>query len=656
MNMKRPRLTACLREHFSARIFLIFSTLIIIVTLSFTAFFFRYQSRSLTEKTESKGELLTTLLAHTVRLGLFTENAALLTPPTDGIMENREVLSVVLYGNDGKILALRNRTGSGHPGGPEKWDAGIGAVLNESTPSLHFRSNGNFVFWRQVVLQSRAAPEDAVYFNAEPPQESEQVIGFVRLVLDGRDLRKSMQALLFDSILIGVVFLIIGSVIAYLIAKRVTKPLNRLTEGVNAFGMGREYKEIAVETGDEIGNLAAAFNKMVESLKNRETEKEELAEQLRHSQKMEAIGTLAGGVAHDFNNMLTVINGYGALIKLGLDEGDKLWSYADQIVMSGERAATLTQRLLAYSRKQIISPRPMDLDDAIRNLEKMLGRLITEDIELQLHLAAADQVVMADPGQLDQVLMNLVTNARDALPQGGTIAVKTGVETLEDEFVRLHEQEKGGDYAVITVNDNGVGMTEEVRERIFDPFFTTKEVGKGTGLGLSMVYGIVKQHDGIIEVDSEPGRGTSFRIYLPLIERLTEARNMNTPPLPQGNAEMILVAEDDTTVMALLKGVLETNGYRVIEAPNGEEAVRKFSDHRDSIRLALLDVIMPRKNGRQVYEEMARLRPGVKALFISGYTHDVIDRKDALAEGTRLISKPVQPAELLMKVKEALES
>lgn len=654
MNMKHPSLTAYLREHFSARIFLIFSALIIIVTLAFTAFFFRYQSRSLTEKTESKGELLTTLLAHTVRLGLFTENVALLAPPIDGIMENREVLSVVLYGNDGKILASRNRSGSGQPGGPEKWDAGIGAVLNESTPSLHSRNNGNFVFWRQVALRSRAAPEDAVYFDAGPPRESEQVIGFVRLVLDGQGLRKSMQALLFDSILIGLIFLIIGSVIAYLFAKKVTRPLNRLTEGVNAFGMGREYKEIAVETGDEIGNLAAAFNKMVESLKNREAEKEELAEQLRHSQKMEAIGTLAGGVAHDFNNMLTVINGYGALIKLGLDEGDKLWSYADQIVLSGERAATLTQRLLAYSRKQVISPRPMDLDETIRNLEKMLARLITEDVELRLQLDAADQVVMADPGQLDQVLINLVTNARDAMPQGGTIAIKTGVVTLEDEFVRLHEQEKGGDYAVITVNDNGVGMTEEVRERIFDPFFTTKEVGRGTGLGLSMVYGIVKQHDGIIEVDTEPGRGTSFRIYLPLVERLTEERQVKTPPMPRGNAEMILVAEDDPAVMALLKGVLETNGYAVIEASNGEEAVRKFSAHRDSIRLALLDVIMPRKNGRQVYEEIARLRPDVKALFISGYTHDVIDWKDALAEGTRLISKPVQPAELLLKVKESL--
>ncbi|MCM2359914.1 MAG: ATP-binding protein [Geobacteraceae bacterium] len=652
--MKHPSLTAYLREHFSARIFLIFSALIIIVTLAFTAFFFRYQSRSLTEKTESKGELLTTLLAHTVRLGLFTENVALLAPPIDGIMENREVLSVVLYGNDGKILASRNRSGSGQPGGPEKWDAGIGAVLNESTPSLHSRNNGNFVFWRQVALRSRAAPEDAVYFDAGPPRESEQVIGFVRLVLDGQGLRKSMQALLFDSILIGLIFLIIGSVIAYLFAKKVTRPLNRLTEGVNAFGMGREYKEIAVETGDEIGNLAAAFNKMVESLKNREAEKEELAEQLRHSQKMEAIGTLAGGVAHDFNNMLTVINGYGALIKLGLDEGDKLWSYADQIVLSGERAATLTQRLLAYSRKQVISPRPMDLDETIRNLEKMLARLITEDVELRLQLDAADQVVMADPGQLDQVLINLVTNARDAMPQGGTIAIKTGVVTLEDEFVRLHEQEKGGDYAVITVNDNGVGMTEEVRERIFDPFFTTKEVGRGTGLGLSMVYGIVKQHDGIIEVDTEPGRGTSFRIYLPLVERLTEERQVKTPPMPRGNAEMILVAEDDPAVMALLKGVLETNGYAVIEASNGEEAVRKFSAHRDSIRLALLDVIMPRKNGRQVYEEIARLRPDVKALFISGYTHDVIDWKDALAEGTRLISKPVQPAELLLKVKESL--
>jgi signal transduction histidine kinase/CheY-like chemotaxis protein len=428
-----------------------------------------------------------------------------------------------------------------------------------------------------------------------------------------------------------------------------------LTDGVKDFSSGKECKEIIVETGDEIGNLASAFNDMVDSLKKREAEKEELEEKLRHSQKMEAIGTLAGGVAHDFNNILMAINGYGALIQFELDEGSKLWSYADQIIRAGERAANLTQRLLAFTRKQVISPRPIILDEIVRNIDKMLARLITEDIELKFHLEAADKFVMADADQMDQVLLNLVTNARDSMPHGGAIIIATCVVTLEDDFVKRHDQQNGGKYLLVTVSDNGVGINEDIRESIFDPFFTTKEVGKGTGLGLSMVYGIVKQHNGIIELDSETGKGTTFRIYLPLIEPVIKKEQGKSPVFLQGNMETILVAEDDTAVMGLLKGLLEKNGYNVITATNGEEAVRKFIDHRDSIRLILLDVIMPRKNGKEVYDEIIGIRSDIKAIFMSGYTNDIIDWKGALQEDINLISKPVRPDDLLLKLREVLE-
>ncbi len=370
---------------------------------------------------------------------------------------------------------------------------------------------------------------------------------------------------------------------------------------------------------------------------------------------MEAIGTLAGGVAHDFNNILMAINGYGALIQFELDEGSKLWSYADQIIRAGERAANLTQRLLAFTRKQVISPRPIILDEIVRNIDKMLTRLITEDIELKFHLEAADKFVMADADQMDQVLLNLVTNARDSMPHGGAIIIATCVVTLDDDFVKRHDQQNGGEYLLVTVSDNGVGITEDIRERIFDPFFTTKEVGKGTGLGLSMVYGIVKQHNGIIELDSEAGKGTTFRIYLPLIEPVSKKEQGKSPVFLQGNLETILVAEDDTAVMGLLKGLLEKNGYNVITATNGEEAVRKFIDHRDSIRLILLDVIMPRKNGKEVYDEIIGIRSDIKAIFMSGYTNDIIDWKGALQEDINLISKPVRPDDLLLKLREVLE-
>ncbi len=653
--MRPLNLTAYFREHFSARIFLTFSVLIITVSLAFTVFFFHYQSGSLTEKTVSEGKLLARLLAHNSRLGVFTENADLLGVPVGGIMENREVLSVAVYNTDGKTLASRSRNGHSPSPASEKWDAGIGKMLKEATAPIQTRNNGDFVFWTQVELKPHIEEEDAVYFSADTAKPHDQTIGYVRVVLDGRPLLDKLHALLFQSVLIGLAFLMIGSVIAYLISGRVTKPLDRLTEGVNAFGMEGTYKEIAAERNDEIGKLAAAFNNMVDSLRKREAEKEELEEKLRHSQKMEAIGTMAGGVAHDFNNMLTAINGFGTLLTLELAEGSKARSYANQIVKAGERAAGLTHRLLTFTRKQIISPRPIKLDENIISIEKMLGRLITEDIDMQFRLDAAEAVVMADPGQLDQVLMNLVTNGRDAMPNGGALTVKTCEVTLEDDFVKRHDQEKGGRYALLTVSDCGVGIPDKVRGKIFDPFFTTKDVGKGTGLGLSMVYGIVKQHDGIIEVDTEPGKGTSFKIYLPLIERATEDRKRQIPELLRGNSETILVAEDDSAVMDLLKGLLEKNDYNVIEATNGEEAVRKFIAHRDSIRLVLLDVIMPRKNGREVYDEIVRIRPDVKALFMSGYTRDVIDWKGAIKEGISLISKPLQADELLAKLSEALK-
>jgi signal transduction histidine kinase/CheY-like chemotaxis protein len=653
--MKLPNIVTYYRKHFSARLFLSFSLLIVIVTVAFTIFFYRYQSSLLTEKAESKGELLASLLAINSRLGVFTENADLLNAPVNGILENSEVLSVTVYTADGKALALQNQPGKIISRDMEKWNAGIKESLKNSPHSLFLNEEGNFICWTRVELKPVFTESDSLYFSAEHAKRMEETIGFVRIIMDGGLLRKSQHALLLDSILIGIVSLIIGSMIAFLISRKITKPLIHLTEGVNSFSMGGSYKEINVEAGDEIGNLAVAFNNMIDSLKKKEAEKEELEEKLRHSQKMEAIGTLAGGVAHDFNNILMAINGYGALLQLELTEGSKLWSYAEQIIKAGDRAANLTQRLLAFTRKQIISPRPIILDEVITNIEKLLTRLITEDVGLEFRLEAKDATVLADSGQLDQVLINLVANARDAMPHGGAIIISSQVTTLDDDFVKRHDQQEGGDYVLVTVRDSGTGIPEEVLDRIFDPFFTTKEVGKGTGLGLSMVYGIVKQHNGIIEVDTEMGRGTSFRIYLPMIKSILKKEPNKSPALLQGSLETVLVAEDDEAVMGLLKGLLENNGYNVITAANGEDAVERFIEYRESIRLLILDVIMPKKNGKEVYDEIVKLRPDIKALFISGYTHDIIDWKGALQEGITLISKPVKPAELLAKMREALD-
>jgi len=642
------------RESFSARIFLTFSTLCIIVTLAFTLFFFRYQSRSLTEKLESKGELLATLLAQNARLGVFTENPDMLDAPVDSILENADALSVAVYTTDGRILAMKSRPGSRPAPEMEKWNPGIADTLKKSSHPLLHANGGKFAFWSRVALKPLITEVDAVYFNADPAKIIDQTIGYVTVIMDASNLKKSLQLLLLDSVLIGTFFLIIGAIIAYFVSRGITRPLKRLTKGVTDFSSGKEYREINVGSGDEIGNLASAFNEMVTSLKKKEDEKADLEEKLRHSQKMEAIGTLAGGVAHDFNNILMAINGYGALLQIELEEGSKLWAYADQIIKAGDRAANLTQRLLAFTRKQIISPKPVVLDDVIRNIEKLLIRLITEDIDIGFLLEAGDSVVLADSGQIDQVLINLVANARDAMTHGGEINIATRVIALDDEFLKQHDQSGGGEYALVTVRDNGAGIDENVMGKIFDPFFTTKEVGKGTGLGLSMVYGIVKQHNGIIEVDTEVGRGTTFRIYLPLIKPVKKEQLINTPELLPGKLETILVAEDDSTVMGFLKKLLESNGYNVIGATNGEDAVKEFIKYKETIRLVLLDVVMPRKNGKEALDEIVRIRPDIKAIFISGYTSDVIDWKCTLREDVYLIQKPVQPVVLLTKLREVL--
>jgi PAS domain S-box-containing protein len=408
-----------------------------------------------------------------------------------------------------------------------------------------------------------------------------------------------------------------------------------------------------VEYGDR-GNI-----KWIDGVLEDITLKRRLEEQLRQSQKMEAIGTLAGGIAHDFNNILTAIIGYAGLLKTGVGQDDLLKDYVDEMMISCERASLLTQSLLAFSRKQVISPKPVDLNKVIKKVEALLIRVIGEDIELRTILARRDLTVMADVGQIEQVLMNLAANARSAMPDGGILSIGTEALELDNEFTKAHGYGIPGPYALISVTDTGHGMDEKTKERIFEPFFTTREVGKGTGLGLAMVYGIIKQHEGYINTYSELGKGTTFKIYLPLIEAEAEVKEPLMSALagavqPRGS-ETILLAEDDSEVRKITRNILEGSGYRVIEAVDGEDAVTKFLLGKDEIQLLIFDVIMPKKSGKDAYEEVKKIAPGVKALFTSGYTADIIHRKGILEEGLNFIAKPVAPDILLKKIREVLD-
>jgi PAS domain S-box-containing protein len=385
------------------------------------------------------------------------------------------------------------------------------------------------------------------------------------------------------------------------------------------------------------------------------TEKNMLEKQLHQAQKMEAIGTLAGGVAHDFNNILMAIMGFSELARMDMHANDPHLQHIEHIISSAQRAANLTRGLLAFSRKQIIEPRPLNLNDIVPNIEKLLRRLIGEDIVFTTRLTSNTLIVMADPGQIEQVLMNLATNARDALPKGGTLSISTDEVKLEGDFISTHELVQAERYALLTVSDTGAGMDEQTREKIFEPFFTTKGAGQGTGLGLSIVYGIIKQHNGYISCSSKLGCGTTFEIYLPIITLQVNKGRSEAQRQAPGGTETILVAEDDQNVRNLVIGYLRSSGYHVIGAADGQEAIDQFTKNEKEIDFLILDVIMPKKSGKEVYDFAKAIHPEIEALFISGYTADDINKKGLFEEGLHLISKPVTSFDLLSNIREILD-
>lgn len=418
----------------------------------------------------------------------------------------------------------------------------------------------------------------------------------------------------------------------------------------------RSYGRERCWTPEEIQQFHMIGDTIVTALERKHTEADRahLAEQLVQSQKMESVGRLAGGVAHDFNNMLVVILGYSELLQQSLPADSPCCTFLTEIMTAGERAKNLTRQLLAFSRKQVLEMRVLDLDEVVREMEKMLQRLLGEDVRVELHTGAGGAYVKADPSQMEQILLNLCINARDAMADGGILAIETGVIYLDEHYASIHPGVRPGPYAMLSVSDTGCGMDENTRLRAFDPFFTTKEKGKGTGLGLATVFGIVKQHGGDISVYSEPNHGTTFKVYLPQVQEAVRpgSRDVDDTPI-RGHGETILVIEDETAVRRLACQMLLRLGYNIIEAQNPEECL----DHMRSseqIDLLLTDVIMPEMNGRQLQKHVLAIRPGMKTLFMSGYTENAIAHHGVLDTGIHFLAKPFTENTLSRKVWETL--
>ena len=387
------------------------------------------------------------------------------------------------------------------------------------------------------------------------------------------------------------------------------------------------------------------------------TERRRLEGQFRQAQKMEAVGRLAGGVAHDFNNLLTIINGYSELLLERLHPSDPLRGSIEEIIKAGGRAASLTRQLLAFSRQQVLAPRVLDLNALVADVERMLRRLIGEDIDLVMLPGAELGRVKADPGQIEQILVNLAVNARDAMPEGGKLVIETTNVELDDAYARSHPVVTPGHYVMLAMSDTGTGMDAAIQAHIFEPFFTTKEQGKGTGLGLSTVYGIVKQSGGYIWVYSEPGLGSTFKIYLPSVEDAAESvSGPEARELPFGGSETILLVEDEEAVRTLASKILQERGYRVLESASPDDALQIAEHHQEPIDLLLTDVVLPKMSGRKIAEYLTALRPNMKVLYMSGYTDDAVVRNGVLESNTAFLQKPFTPSGLARKVREVLDA
>ncbi len=419
-------------------------------------------------------------------------------------------------------------------------------------------------------------------------------------------------------------------------------------------GAEERIRKINEELEMRVADRTASLEQALQDLRKEMMRRQELERELIQAQKMEAVGRLAGGIAHDFNNLLTVILGYDEILRDHVKDDPIALEYACEISQASERAAGLTNQLLAFSRRHVSAPRITDLNALVHNIDKMLKRVIGEDLELETRLAPALAPVKVDPSHIDQVILNLAVNARDAMPEGGKLTIETANVEITEEYASGHIGLAPGHWVMLAVSDSGVGMDAATRERIFEPFFTTKEKGKGTGLGLSIVYGIVKQSGGEVLVYSEPGHGTVFKIYLPAAPAAEPAPAV-TPhvPLTPGGATVLLV-EDEDQVRALTRLMLERRGYHVLVAATPEEAVRIAGQAGDQIDLLLTDVVMPLRYGTDLAVEVQALLPRIRVLFMSGYTDNSVVRQGLLSAGTAFIQKPFTAPDLDRKVREVL--
>lgn len=638
-----------LKESFRAKIFTHVLVLIIAVSVSFTVIFIRYQGKALKDSILKEGLALAELVSHNSRLGVFTEDPKFLEDILNGVMKYEGLVACTVISQDGRILDKR--------GDSDKTDIDMEILeeIIESRNLKYLESRDYFEFWSPIISDSSNPSEASLFYDT--PATEPTVIGFLHLAIGKEQINRSYSAIVRNSFFMGTIFLVISTLLAFFLSRKVTAPVKRLSERIQDVGEGNLETEVPVETDDEIGKLAIAFNRMTKKLREREQDKERLTEQLHQSQKMEAIGILAGGIAHDFNNILAVLLGN---IEMAMEKAPEyLKHYFETSITNINRGSEIVTRLLDFSQKRTIECEPINVGLIAQEVIGMLMERIDPRIRINLDIKEGLWDANAVAGDIQQVIMNIFANAKDAImehmenpkSEDRPYSIVVEISNIDtEEIIRIKPLASARDYVRISIKDNGCGMDKQSRIHVFDPFYTTKKLGERSGLGLSSVYGIVKRYDGLIEVQSEPDKGSLFEIYFPRFEGKVAKKNGKSNITTDFNgSEVILLVDDEEHLLAPLKEKLEDLGYRIFLAQDGESAIEILN--REKIDLVLLDYVMPGISGFDVMKYMKKADINTKVIM---YTGRDLSQLDYLLKEVEVIKKPCSIDLLVSRIRSTL--
>lgn len=657
MNLKPP---GFFKKSFRLKVIFISILIMLCTCFLLTGFFVYNQSISLEDSLKERAGLLAGVFAQTARMGIFAENMELLQSPVEGILRQPEVTGVSVFGSRGGLLYSSDENPESQKTDNGSQNVGIDDELRErlasSESGVFFDSPDTLQVWSAVFSTPEYSSRESLFYDGQESGRKPRVIGFISIDISKKSLESKVEGFLLKAALIVIGAIIAGGVLIFLVINSVTSPLNRLANGIKTLGRVGDAEPVAVDTEDEIGRLAGAFNELSESLRKRKAENLQLETQLRQAQKLEALGTLAGGIAHDFNNVLSPIFGYTEMSMDEVSENEKLHHNLQQVLSAAGRARELVKQILAFSRQSEKQKTPLQIQIILKEALKLLRASLPATIAINEQIDGRCGPVIADPTDIHRIVMNLGTNSYHAMrEQGGELDVVLEEKELDKDEIRSMSLDLPPDsYVRLSVSDTGSGMDNETLERIFDPYFTTKSAGEGTGMGLAMVHGIVKGCGGDIRVKSEPAKGSLFEIYLPRVKTDAPSDSFDEKwPVPGGN-EHVLLVEDEAQVAYMLKQMLEHLGYSVTMCTGSLEALEAFSAAPEKFDLVITDQTMPNMTGDELARELISRRSDIPVILCTGFSEKITEQ-EAKSNGIRaFLMKPVVKQKMAVTIREVL--